>query len=216
MSAPAADVALAEPAGDGPIDLSSVENTRLGLKVAGIGVLLVLLTVPGSPQLEWLVMLVRALGWIVLGTGVALLAPTPDGPLPRWLQPPYSILCLLAALRIGKQLLFARFHVETPVAIVRIEQGLVILLIAAVLLLPWILWRFCQHRGLTGRALSWLWSAVLLLAAFAVHWRTRTEWLVWAYPALGLLLFVLCRQTARDVWLDAVNRQSKAVARTAG
>ncbi|MCK6445559.1 MAG: hypothetical protein L6Q99_04140 [Planctomycetes bacterium] len=190
-------------------DLIALSNTRVGFRIAGYGLLAVLVSVPWFDvyALDLVLTIVRIVGWILIAAGMAMMAPTPNGPLPRWMQAIYILLCSLAALRM-----IARgFELLAP--IVELEQKLVPVLWVAFLALPWILWRFCQYRGLTGRALTWLWSAVLLVVVFGLHWRIQANWLMWAYPVLGVLLFVLSKQTARDLWLDAVNRRSKAVLR---
>lgn len=190
-------------------DLIALSNTRVGFRIAGYGLFAVLCSVPWIDVhvIDLALTILRIVGWILIAAGMAMMAPTPNGPLPRWLQGVYIVLCSLAALR-----LVARgFGLLTSFA--EFETRLVPVLWVAFLALPWILWRFCQHRGLTGRAISWLWSAVLLFAVFGVHWRMQTNWLMWAYPLLGILLFVISKQTARDLWIDAVNRRSKAVVR---
>jgi hypothetical protein len=202
---------------DAPIDLDAIERTRLGFKLAGLGSLIILWSVPGATI--WfstrVAELLRVTGWVILGLGLWLMAPTPNGPMPRWLGRVYVALCALAALRVAKNALFARASLGAPPPWFAFERMLVIALVAAFLALPWIYWRFCQYRGLTGRALTWLWSAALLCAMFALDALAHREWFVFAYPLLGLVLFVVSRQTARDVWLDALVRQTKLVARTA-
>lgn len=190
-------------------DLIALSNTRVGFRIAGYGLLAVLCSVPwsGVHAVDLALTSVRIVGWILIAAGVAMMAPTPNGPLPRWMQAVYVLLCSLAALRMVAR------GLGWLAPLVELEQRVVPVLWIAFLALPWILWRFCQYRGLTGRALTWLWSAVALLAVFGLHWRVQANWLMWAYPALGVLLFVLSKQTARDLWLDAVNRRSKAVLR---
>lgn len=190
-------------------DLIALSNTRVGFRIAGYGLLFVLCSVPwsGVHAVDLALTLLRVVGWILIAAGMAMMAPTPNGPLPRWMQALYIGLCSLAAVRM-----IAR-GTGWAAELVDFEQRLVPVLWLAFLALPWILWRFCQYRGLTGRALVWLWSAVLLVVVFGVHWRVQSDWLAWAYPPLGVLLFVLSKQTARDLWLDAVNRRSKAVLR---
>jgi hypothetical protein len=190
-------------------DLIALSNTRVGFRIAGYGLFGVLCSVPWIDVhfVDLGLTLLRIVGWVLIAAGMAMMAPTPNGPLPRWLQGVYILLCSLAALRsIARGL-------EWMKPFDAVEAKLVPVLWFAFLALPWILWRFCQHRGLTGRAISWLWSAVMLLAVFGLHWRLQTNWLMWAYPVLGILLFVISKQTARDLWIDAVNRRSKAVVR---
>lgn len=209
------DLERPTPPEHGEFDLDALEHTRLGLKVVAVGILLVMLTVAGSPELEGVLALARAAGWAVLGLGLALCSPTPNGPLPSVLKRGYVVLCALAALRIVKNLAWPRLGLESNEVVAQVERALVIALVIAWLALPWILWRFCQHRGLTGRALTWLWAAVLLLGLFIAHRMFESRWIVLAYPAVGVLLFVITRQTARDLWLDAINRQTKSLARAA-
>lgn len=210
MTDPQAIEEFEEPDGQpDDFDLIALSNTRVGFRVAGYGLLAVLCSIPwsGVYAIDLTLTGLRIVGWILIAAGIAMMAPTPNGPLPRWMQAIYIFLCSLAALRMVAR----GFDWLAP--IVELEQRVVPVLWIAFLALPWILWRFCQYRGLTGRALTWLWSAVLLVAVFGLHWRMQSNWLMWAYPPLGVLLFVLSKQTARDLWLDAVNRRSKAVIR---
>lgn len=189
-----------------PVDLVALEQTRQGLELAAPGVLLVLFSVPWIEALQvpdLLVSLVRMLGWLLLGLGLIVTAPTPDGPLPRWLKLPFAAACLLAALQagLGATGWLPRMPALAPY-LVRGGQ-------LAFLLLPWILWRFCQQRGLTGRALSWLWGALALLAASGLYLYSDATWPLWLFPALAVTLFLITRQTARDLWLDALHKASR-------
>ncbi len=192
----------------GPVDLIGIESTRLGLSILGCGLLLVFAgAIPlgsGAPVLGTAALILRLLGWALLALGLALCAPTPNGPLPGWLRPLYVVGGLLGAMRV----LYHRF-LRQP-GLEDWEQGLVAVLWAALLALPWILWRFCQHRGLTGRALIWLWCALALSVLFAINWTTRSSWALWLCPAIGLALYVNSRQTARDLWLAAVHAAGRA------
>ena len=191
----------------GPFDLIALERSRFGMRVAAPGLFLVLLgVVPAgdSAVLGGLLLGLRFLGWIFLAGAIALWAPTPNGPLPSWLKPLFVIACLAAAARV----VYHRFwHVPDfdPV-----ETRLVQAIWVVFLSLPWILWRFCQHRGLTGRALTWLWTALMLLTVFLVNLATRATWALYFCPIIGALLFVIARQTGRDLWLDAVYKNARA------
>jgi len=186
-------------------DLVAIAATRRGLKVAAPGLLMVLVGVmpvafdglgPGLLAL-------RFTGWALLALGVALTARTPDGPLPRGLREFYVLVFALAALRS----VLGRF-LDLP-DLRAFETALVWLFDAALMVLPWILWRFCQQRGLTGRAITWLWCALALLAVFLVNFTSRSTWALWMCPAIGLVLAVNAWQTARDVWLDAVYKNAR-------
>jgi len=163
-----------------------------------------LAAVGGAPAAVSLV--VRFAGWSLLALAMALWAPTPNGPLPAWLKGLYVLACAGAAARA----VYHHWLFESEWA--RWEQRYVQLLWVAFLALPWILWRFCQHRGLTGRAITWLWCAMGLLIVFAINWTTRTSWALWLCPAIGLMLFFNARLTARDVWTDAIWKNARAAA----
>jgi hypothetical protein len=194
----------------GPTDLQQVARTRVGLQVAAPGFLLVLLGViplaVEGPLPGGLVLATRALGWTLLAAALAIAAPTPNGPLPQWLKGPYVLACLGGALRVA----YHRLWFDPAWA--GWEERFVQLLWVAFLALPWILWRFCQHRGLTGRAITWLWCAMALLGVFVVNWTTRTSWALWLCPAIGVILFLNARLAARDVWDDAVYEHARPAA----
>jgi hypothetical protein len=191
-----------------PTDLERVASTRRGLLVVAPGFLLVLLgAIPlseGSLLPGALSLAARFAGWSLLALALALMAPTPNGPLPAWLRALYVLAFAGAALRT------VYHHWLFDPAGAAWEQRFVQLLWVAFLALPWILWRFCQHRGLTGRAITWLWCAMGLLSVFAVNWVTRTSWALWLCPAIGVILFVNARLTARDVWTDAIWKNARA------
>ena len=96
-----------------------------------------------------------------------------------------------------------------------IPVGLITLILT--LSMPWILWRFCQHRGLIGRAITWLWLALVWsVVAAALYWSWPSEagdtlWVAAVWPALGVVFAVTAHYTARDIWLDAVNRKTKKI-----
>lgn len=195
-------------------DLVALAATRRGLKLAAPGLLLVLLgLVPiaggalGAP-----LFVLRALGWTLLAVGFALSSVTPDGPLPRGMREAYVVIFGLGAARtvLGR--------IEGLPDLAALERNLVWVLDATLLALPWILWRFCQHRGLTGRAITWLWCALALLGVFLLNLVTRSPWALWLCPGIGAVLAVNAWQTARDVWLDAVYKNARAqhLARDAG
>ncbi len=211
MTKEAASSTLAspEPADAEGLDLDLLENTRLGFRIAGFGLLFVLCSIPwfGAHPIDLAMIAVRFAGWLLLTLAILLTPPTPNGPLPSWLKWPYAIVFALAALRVAVHPFgWLASHGE-------IESWVVPVFGLAFVALPWILWRFCQYRGLTGRALTWLWSAFLLLGVFALHWKLKSDWVTWLYPPLGILLFLMSKQTARDIWLDAIVRRTKAVVR---
>ena len=186
-------------------DLIALAATRRGLKVAAPGMLLVLCGVVPL-DVDWLgpaLLGVRFLGWVLLAVGLWFTASTPDGPLPGLLRSAYVLLFSMGAVRV----LYDRFLDQPGLALW--EKRGVWLLNAGVLLLPWILWRFCQHRGLTGRAITWLWCALALMTVFIVNFMTRSSWALWLCPVIGLILAVNAWQTARDVWLDAVYKNAR-------
>ncbi len=192
----------------GAIDLIRIESTRLGLSVLGAGFLLVFAgAIPlesGASLLGSATLVLRFLGWTLFALALWLCAPTPNGPLPAWLKLAYVLAGVLGALRV----VYHRFFRQPELA--EWEQGLVALLWLALIALPWILWRFCQHRGLTGRAIIWLWCALALSAVFALNWATRSSWALWLCPAIGVALCVNARQTARNLWLSAVHIAGRA------
>lgn len=186
-------------------DLVALAATRRGLKLAAPGLLLVLLGVApfagdalGAPLLA-----LRFTGWALLALGLAVTAVTPDGPLPRGVREVYVMIFALAVVRS----VWGRFEALPDLA--RLETRFVWVLDAALLLLPWILYRFCQHRGLTGRAITWLWCALALLLVLILNLLTHSTWALWLCPAIGLVLAVNAWQTARDVWLDAVYKNAR-------
>jgi hypothetical protein len=196
-----------------PADLALVGKTRQGLVLAAPGFLLVLVGVipvaPSEVALAGILLAVRFAGWTLLAVALALCAPTPNGPLPSWLKTLYVFACAGGALRV----VYHRFAFEP--AWVALEQRYVQLLWIAFLVLPWILWRFCQHRGLAGRAITWLWCAMALFVVFAINWTARTSWALWLCPAIGVALFGNSLLTSRDLWDDAVHKLARAGARAA-
>jgi hypothetical protein len=207
-----------------PPSLATVEDTRLGLKLAGLGFLLLGLaplawTLPPQAHSEWGSAYTLALvlaGCGLLAIGLATTAPTPQGPLPRWLRTAFVALFALAALDLAFVLALRAVGIareELPIAPASARQAQSVVGWAALLAcvaLTWILWRFCQHRGLTGRALSWLWIAVLASGSAFALWTSERIWPAVLFAPLGVLAFLLARQTARDVWLDAIYKTSKA------
>jgi hypothetical protein len=205
------DTRLDDPGEDQPgvlpreSDLVALASTRRGLALIAPGLLLVLLgVVPlGGGALAPLFVALRLAGWSLLALGLWVSSPTPDGPLPRGLRELYVLVFALGALRT----LWSRFDGLPELGV--LEQGFVWVLDAALLLLPWILYRFCLHRGLTGRAITWLWCALALAGVFVVNLSTHSTWALWLCPAIGLVLAVNARQSARDVWLDAVYKNAR-------
>lgn len=197
----------------GQADLQRVGRTRQGLVLAAPGFLLVLCGViplaESEVALGAFVLAMRFAGWLLLAGAFLLCAPTPNGPLPAWLRVLYVLACVGGAARVA----YHRFGFDP--AWVRWEERYVALLWTAFLGLPWILWRFCQHRGLTGRAITWLWCAMALLAIFVINVTTRQSWALWLCPLIGIALFANAFLTARDLWDDAVHKVARAGARAA-
>lgn len=208
-----------------PFDLIAVERTRMGLRFLGVGVGLVTFALPlvigtQASTNAW----VAGIGWLLSSAGflctvvaLALAAPTPHGPLPQAVRLLYivgGIAALVSSFVHVAQWLGAppTSAASTQVAS-NIDQGARI----ALLLLTWILWRFCQYRGLSGRAIVWLWVAMacsaLWLGAAIEAWRATVWGLLpigfWACIPMAALIFLAAQQTARDVWLDAVYRNTK-------
>lgn len=186
-------------------DLVALARTRRGLKLAAPGLLLVMLgVVPiASGTLGLPLAALRLCGWSLLASGLALSAVTPDGPLPRGMREAYVLIFALGAVRT-----LAIRSGRLP-DMPEVERSFVWLLDGTLLALPWILWRFCQNRGLTGRAITWLWCALALLGVFLVNFGTRSTWALWLCPAIGLVLALVAWQTARDVWLDGVYKNAR-------
>ena len=210
-------------AADAP-SLALLEDTRLGLKLAGLGFLLLGLAplawaLPPRAHAEWGSAYTLALGLAgcgLLAMGLATTAPTPQGPLPGWLRATFVALFVLAALDLALVLALRTAGIareELPVApetARRTQSAVGWATLLACVALTWILWRFCQHRGLTGRALSWLWIAVLASGSTLALGSTNRIWPAALFAPLGVLACLLARQTARDVWLDAIYKTSKA------
>lgn len=192
----------------GPVDLIALETTRRGLTVAAPGLFLVLsgvIPIEGSGlPVSGPLIAMRVTGWALLALGLLLASPTPNGPLPAWLRPLYVLVCLGGASRVLYHRLVHAVHFDAG------EAYFVYFLWIAFLALPWILWRFTQHRGLTGRAITWLWCALALASVFAINFVTRSSWALWLCPGIGLALALNARATARDVWLDAVYKSARA------
>ena len=210
-------------AADAPA-LATVEDTRLGLKLAGLGFLLLGLaplawSLPPRAHESWGSAYTLALalaGCALLALGLATNAATPQGPLPRWLRTAFVALFLLAALDLALVLGLRAAGIAgddlpiAPAAARRAQSAVGWAVLLACISLTWILWRFCQHRGLTGRGLSWLWIAVVASGLTVALGSTERIWPAALFAPLGVLAFLLARQTARDVWLDAIYKTSKA------
>lgn len=187
-------------------DLVALAATRRGLALAAPGLLLVMLGLlpMGVEALAPVLLALRVAGWSVLALGLAITSVTPDGPLPRGVKELYVLVFALGAVRS----VWGRFEGLPDLG--AFETRFVWALDAALLLLPWILYRFCQHRGLTGRAITWLWCALALAGVFLVNLATHSIWALWLCPAIGLVLGVNAWQSARDVWQDAVYKNARA------
>jgi hypothetical protein len=195
-------------------DLIALEQTRYGLR--GIGVAMFTLSLGAAASLrQFSSNAIPIVAWSMWTVGATLMlvaltitAPTPHGPLPK---PMRNVFLILFALSLASALLHLYCLVSnfSPPDVVGAAFGLigVLLLLATFILLPAILYRFCQHRGLTGRAIVWLWIAMGMCGAGVLN----TSWhpAVWFIPVLGLIAMIAAQQTARDVWLDAVYRHSK-------
>ena len=205
------------------LDLIRLENTRFGLEVLGFGLLLVLISVglgsgsftaegrgSSSKLLDILVDGLGLAGYALLAVSVLICAPTPNGFLPGLLRGLFALVFSVASLGVLANWLAPDGGRELQGWIVFQETFWVVTRLAPVAL-SWVLWRFCQHRGLIGRALVWLWiamawSVMALLVEFAEQF-----WIARFYPALGVLALLAARFTARDLWMDAVNRKTKKV-----
>jgi hypothetical protein len=200
----------------GPFDLIALENTRLGLKAIGAGCMFAMIGLPlylaplagtGRPGAIAGSSL-HLLGLVAIAGGALVCAPTPNGPLPRWLKSLYVLACAVAAIAtVDRMVPVVPVSIETWVHIrLWIERASGVLLLA----LPWILWRFCQHRGLTGRALTWIWVGMATAALALPLALVEARWFLWLVPPLGVLTWYAAMQTSRDVWLDAVYRNTRS------
>lgn len=206
----------------GPFDLIALENTRMGLKCVGAGLGLFLLGLPLYAQaLRNSGVWASSAGWVLHLAGVALLAlgflitaPTPHGPLPSWLKSLYLLACVASALLTVRHLLRPFIALPDGDTWQSVELWVDHAARLAFLALPWIFWRFCQHRGLTGRALVWLWLGMATAAVAIVVLATEARWLLWSCPALGAIALFSALQTARDLWLDAIYRHTRFAAKT--
>ncbi len=203
-----------------PFDLIALESTRTGLRILGLGLGLVAFAVPmvlGSSARadRWVSLagwVLTALGFLCVVLGVTIMAPTPHGPLPKLARVAailFGIAALISAIVQGfthRSLIFPYFNTATDGVVPFINEAARVALLA----LPWILWRFCQYRGLTGRAIVWLWIAMAGSAlALAARFTETTNALLYGFPLLGVIVFFAARQTSRDVWLDALYRNTK-------
>lgn len=195
---------------DPGIDLKALDSTRQGFDALGIGLGLLflstgLLGIEGSPIAMHLARILRAFGlfWMLVGLGV--FAPTPNGPLPQWAR--YGFLGLVGSALLGVLLIPLGWFSGSMQLFTGLERAAEV----SSLVFLWILWRYCQDRGLTGRALVWLWLAMMgtLMAAIVVF--SDADWLARFFPGLGALCVFAARSTAREIWLDAVNRTSKSI-----
>ncbi len=202
-----------------PFDLIALESTRTGLRILGLGLGLVAFAVPmvlGSSARadRWVSLagwVLTALGFLCVVLGVTIMAPTPHGPLPRVTRVAanfFAIVALTSAIVRGfvqTPSLLPQFNAASDDLGPFVNEAARIMLLAA----PWVLWRFCQYRGLTGRAIVWLWIAMAGSGlAFAARF-TEMSALLYGFPLLGVIAFIASQQTARDVWLDALYRNTK-------
>ena len=202
------------------LDLIALESTRFGLELLGLGLLVYLFGMGLAASAEpsggvagsrLFVLLVDALafaGCVLLALAARAMAPTPNGPFPAALRAGLVLLFAAAALvclinDFGPALGDPRWR--------RFQEGLWLAAHLAPLGIAWILWRFCQHRGLIGRALVWLWIALLWTLHAALVELADQHWARHFYLALGVLAFFAAHLTARDLWMDAVNRKTKKV-----
>ena len=195
-------------------DLIALEKTRYGLRAIGLGLLLLWIAGPfvsrhfsGAAGFRAAGWLCWAIGLLVMLVALTITAPTPHGPLPKGAARAYIFLCIVSFSSAIVHLFYlfsSRVEGEASRFVATTIDSLALILFAS---LTMILWRFCQYRGLSGRAMVWLWLAMAAIAAGS----TGTYWhaALWAFPALGLIAFFAAQQTARDVWLDAIYRHSK-------
>ncbi len=198
-----------------PFDLIALENTGpalrlMGLGLAGWSLVLPLLAYSGSSTgLATLCWGTHGLAYATLIAAVAVGSPTPHGPLPRVVGWGFALTLLVGIVGSGMQLYSLHFSGLSNESMREVAPVLHRIARAACLGLPWILWRFCQHRGLSGRAIVWLWLAMASGALAITVSLIELRWLLWGFAPLGLIAFSAARQTARDVWLDAVYRNTK-------
>ena len=200
-----------------PFDLIAVESTRTGLRLLGVGLGLLWIALP--MVMGTLVCTRRAVsltGWTLTIVGflctflaVAISAPTPHGPLPKWARAVVALVGLCATTSSIVHMVQWLRPEFSSAASADVARAIDATARVALLALPWILWRFCQYRGLSGRAIVWLWFAMAGTAlAIAVTYQD-VGWLPFLFPPLGVIAFFAAQQTARDVWLDAVYRNTK-------
>ncbi len=197
-------------------DLIALEQTRYGLRILGLGLfawsvahpLIIRVFAEHEFPIAITGWTVKIVGFLCLISAVSIMATTPHGPLPRFIRRIFALVFLLGLADCGLHL-YSLFDGSVPAESVRevsafVQYGS----LAVCLLLPWILWRFCQYRGLSGRAIVWLWLAIFMTigGGCSLEW-PAAHW-VW-FPFFGLFAFVASQQTARDVWLDAIYRHSK-------
>lgn len=193
------------PAEGSKFDLIALERTKFGLRLLGCADLLFALAVLLRIELAAAVVFGAGLAVLVLATVVS--APTPHGPFPPFLRAIY------VCIWIGRLVLDVWYGPEPfewrEPTWVYVCEGVAAW---AFVSLPVVLWRFCQHRGLTGQGLLWLWIAMayVAFALLGVLWPPAA----WAFPAIHFCQFVVAQRTARAVWLDAINRHARHFART--
>ncbi|MEO6711560.1 MAG: hypothetical protein ABIP42_18400 [Planctomycetota bacterium] len=208
-------------------DLIALEQTRYGLQFLGLGLALWAVAHPFIDHqifglARYAGWFAYALGLLTMAVAVWICAPTPHGPLPRAVKG-----CFLLGSAAG--IVIAIVHLNSQFAGTVPEEGIRKLVYGAdnssramCVGLLWILWRFCQHRGLTGRGIVWLWIAMAVTALelpeaikeWRSWWVVEPSWswlsvVSWGFVPLAILAIISAQQTARDVWLDAVYRHSK-------
>jgi len=199
------------------LDLVRLEATRFGLELVGIGYgltsILGTLGLLASGELSRVFGLLAALASLVLIVGLQQTAPTPNGFLPAWVRRAFVLILVLGTAHsvLG---LFADRSWARPVFGWLWSARIDVLATLVLVGLPWILWRFSQHRGLIGRAITWLWIALVSTGLYVAGWVIGAipTWMIALEPAIGVLFAVTAHYTARDVWLDAVNRKTKKIA----
>jgi hypothetical protein len=198
-------------------DLIALEHTRSGLRVLGVGLGLWSFAHPLIAQLLSDAAFAAALaGWslnalalLCLIGAIWICAPTPQGPFPRWFT---AVLALVFAAGLASSALHLYSLLSGFVPAENLRRGVGYVdnsARIACLLLPWILWRFCQFRGLTGRAIVWLWFAMASSGVAVAVTTSDMRWWLVLFPPLGVIAFFAAQHTARDVWLDAVYRHTR-------
>jgi len=199
---------------DAGIDLRAVEDSRFGVEWVGFGLLLLFASVglwglDTSRPAALVALGLRGSGLAILLVGLAWGAPTPNGPLPQWARSGARALLGLTLVGEARAVLAPALLPSVAPTFAALERFCEL----AGLALLWVLWRFCHDRGLTGRALVWLWGALAGTGMALIVVLTRADWMVRFFPALGALAWISARTTSRDLWQDAVSRRTRRVLR---